>query len=99
MGESEPETKAWGIAHFQLKATKGQTAIARGMLVKQDHPVASMVTRLNVPFHFSGLGATIKMPAPLLGEHNKEIARDLGFSEAEVQAMQGEGVLYAEPSA
>jgi crotonobetainyl-CoA:carnitine CoA-transferase CaiB-like acyl-CoA transferase len=69
--------------------------IARGMLVEQDHPVAGKIRLPNVPFKFSGFDATIHEPAPLLGQHNREIALSLGFAEAEIKAMISDGVLYA----
>lgn len=69
---------------------------ARNMLIEQDHPVLGKVRLPNLPFRFSDCDTTPKMPAPLLGQHNAEIARALGISEAEIVAMQKDGVLYAE---
>ena len=39
---------------------------------------------------------TPSVPAPLLGQHNREIARELGYPDAAVDAMVKGGVLYAE---
>ena len=69
--------------------------IARGMLVEQNHPVAGRITLPNVPFKFSGFDATIYEPAPLLGQHNCEIAQSLGFHSAEIDAMQSDQVLFS----
>jgi crotonobetainyl-CoA:carnitine CoA-transferase CaiB-like acyl-CoA transferase len=69
--------------------------IARGMLVEQDHPVAGRITLPNVPFKFSGFDATIRESAPLLGQHNREIAQSLGWTDAAIDTMMAEGVLYA----
>jgi crotonobetainyl-CoA:carnitine CoA-transferase CaiB-like acyl-CoA transferase len=69
--------------------------IARGMLVEQDHPVAGKIRLPNVPFKFSGFDATITEPAPLLGQHNREIAQSLGFSAQDIDAMQRDGVLFS----
>jgi crotonobetainyl-CoA:carnitine CoA-transferase CaiB-like acyl-CoA transferase len=71
---------------------------ARNMIVEQEHPVLGKVRLANVPFKFSDCDATPRTPAPLLGQHNREIARELGFSPAEVDAMVADGVLYAEES-
>jgi crotonobetainyl-CoA:carnitine CoA-transferase CaiB-like acyl-CoA transferase len=68
--------------------------IARGMLVEQDHPIAGRITLPNVPFKFSGFDATITQPAPLLGQHNRDIAQSLGFSSQEIDAMQRDHVLF-----
>jgi crotonobetainyl-CoA:carnitine CoA-transferase CaiB-like acyl-CoA transferase len=71
---------------------------ARGMVVEQDHPVLGKVRLPNLPFRFSESDTTPKSPAPLLGQHNADVARRLGRSEAEIAAMQADGVLYAEPA-
>jgi len=36
------------------------------------------------------------VPAPLMGQHNRDIAAQLGYSKAEIDGMVNEGVLYAE---
>ena len=69
---------------------------ARGMIVEQDHPVLGKVKVANVPFKFSDCDTTPRTPAPLLGQHNREIAERLGFSEADIQSMVKDGVLYEE---
>lgn len=70
---------------------------ARGMLFEQEHPVLGRITMPNVPFKFSEVDVTPRRPAPLLGEHNREIlTTTLGYSGAEVEALERDGVLYAE---
>ena len=69
---------------------------ARGMLIEQDHPVLGKVTLPNLPFKFSGCDTTQTMPAPLMGQHNRQIAASIGYSDEQVAAMVREGVLYAE---
>ncbi len=69
---------------------------ARGMIVEQDHPVLGKVKLANIPFRFSDCDVTPRTVAPLLGQHNREIAAGLGFSAADIEAMEKDGVLYAE---
>lgn len=69
--------------------------IARGMVIEQDHPALGKIRMPNLPFHFSGCDTTLTRVAPELGEHNREIAADLGFSEGDIDAMERDGVLYA----
>ncbi len=71
---------------------------ARGMVVEQDHPVLGRVRLPNLPFRFSDYDTSPRRPAPLLGQHNGDLAADLGFTPAEVEAMVRDGVLYAEPA-
>ncbi|MFM2051724.1 MAG: hypothetical protein RL682_2215 [Pseudomonadota bacterium] len=68
---------------------------ARGMVAEQDHPTLGKIKLPNLPFRFSGCDTTIRQVAPELGEHNAQIARSLGLSEAEIAAMQADGVLYS----
>ncbi len=70
--------------------------IARGMLVQQEHPVLGRITMPNLPFRFSGCDTSPRSAAPLLGQHNRAVAEDLGYSSADIDAMVRDGVLYAE---
>ncbi|MEH2480745.1 crotonobetainyl-CoA:carnitine CoA-transferase CaiB-like acyl-CoA transferase [Nitrobacteraceae bacterium AZCC 2146] len=72
---------------------------ARNMVIEQDHPVLGKVRLPNLPFRFSDCNTTPKMPAPLLGQHNRSIAASLGYSEADIDTMVRDGVLYAEKAA
>lgn len=69
---------------------------ARGMIVEQEHPVLGKVRLANIPFKFSDCDVTPRTAAPLMGQHNHEIAARLGFPPAEIEAMVKDGVLYAE---
>ncbi|WP_294768381.1 CoA transferase [uncultured Rhodoferax sp.] len=68
---------------------------ARGMVVEQDHPALGKIRLPNLPFHFSGCDTGITQVAPDLGQHNAEIAASLGFAEADIAAMQADGVLFS----
>ena len=72
---------------------------ARNMVIEQEHPVLGKVKLPNLPFRFSDCCTTPKMPAPLLGQHNRVIAASLGYSESDIAAMTKDGVLYAEKAA
>jgi crotonobetainyl-CoA:carnitine CoA-transferase CaiB-like acyl-CoA transferase len=73
--------------------------LARGMVVEQDHPLLGKIRLPNLPFRFSDCDTTCKVPAPLLGQHNREIAAELGIGAADVDALVRDGVLYAEAAA
>ena len=70
--------------------------LARGMVVEQEHPILGKVRLPNLPFRFSDCDTTPSGVAPLLGEHNREIASALGLSDADIDTLVNEGVLYAE---
>ena len=68
---------------------------ARGMVVEQQHPRYGTLRLPNLPFRFSHCDTTIRDVAPDLGQHNAEVAQSLGFSAADIDAMQRDGVLYS----
>jgi crotonobetainyl-CoA:carnitine CoA-transferase CaiB-like acyl-CoA transferase len=70
--------------------------LARGMVVEQDHPTLGRIRLPNLPFRFSEGDTSPRRAAPLLGQHNREIAAELGFSAAEIDSMARDGVLYSE---
>jgi crotonobetainyl-CoA:carnitine CoA-transferase CaiB-like acyl-CoA transferase len=60
--------------------------------------VAGHVKLPNLPFRFSESDTSPRSPAPLMGQHNREVAASLGYAPAEVEALVRDGVLYAEPA-
>ncbi len=40
----------------------------------------------------------VRRPAPLHGEHNREVLAEVGYTDAEIDALHADGVLYAGPS-
>lgn len=68
--------------------------LARNLLIEQQHPVLGPIRLAGLPFRFSGFDLAQERPAPLLGQHNRELAQEAGFSDAEIDAMQADGVLY-----
>ncbi len=69
--------------------------LARGMVVEQDHPTAGKIKLPNLPFRFSDCDTSPSEPAPLLGQHNAQIAQSLGYSAPQVEQLQRDGVLYS----
>lgn len=70
--------------------------VARGMVVEQDHPVLGKIKLPNLPFRFSDCDTAPRSSAPLLGQHNRKIAKGLGYSVEEIETMVRDGVLFAE---
>ncbi|SAK64046.1 L-carnitine dehydratase/bile acid-inducible protein F [Caballeronia catudaia] len=73
--------------------------IARGMVIEQEHPRFGKLRLPNLPFRFSDCDTSIREVGPDLGQHNEEVAQSLGFSAAEIDAMQTDGVLFSKRSA
>ena len=70
--------------------------VARGMIIEQDHPVLGRIRMPNLPFRFSDCDTSPRSTAPLLGQHNRSIAAELGYPADEIDAMVRDGVLHAE---
>ncbi|KWF12522.1 CaiB/BaiF CoA transferase family protein [Burkholderia pseudomultivorans] len=73
--------------------------VARGMVIEQTHPRLGKLRLPNLPFRFSDCDTSIRDVGPDLGQHNAEVAQSLGFSAAEIDAMQTDGVLFSKPGA
>jgi len=70
---------------------------ARGLLVEQEHPALGKTELPGVPLRFAE-GPLALGRAPLLGEHNREIARDLGYADPDIAALERDGVLHSDPA-
>ncbi len=71
-------------------AADAQTA-AREMVVQLEHPRAGRTRALGLPIKLSATPGKVSRPAPLLGEHTREVLAEFGFSRAEVEALIAEG--------
>jgi benzylsuccinate CoA-transferase BbsF subunit len=66
----------------------------RGHWVRLPHAEMGETIYNNLPFRFARTPVAPHRPAPLLGEHTREVLADmLGFSESEVAGFEAEGVL------
>lgn len=71
---------------------------ARGFFVSITHPDAGTYPFPGQPIHMSETPATFRLPAPGVGQHNHEVFTGiLGMTEAELDALQAEGVIGDEP--
>lgn len=51
---------------------------SRDMILEYEHPVGGSMKTLGFPAKFSATPGRLEKPAPLLGEHNEEILKELG---------------------
>ncbi|MDP6576295.1 MAG: CoA transferase [Dehalococcoidales bacterium] len=66
----------------------------REFFVDIEHPRAGKLTYPGAPFKMSGGGYAIRRPAPLLGQHNKEVYCGLlGYSEYDLSTLRSSGVI------
>jgi crotonobetainyl-CoA:carnitine CoA-transferase CaiB-like acyl-CoA transferase len=62
-----------------------------GMITSYDHPRAGTVKVVAPAVRMSETPPEIRRPAPLVGEHGREILAELGLSEAEIAALETAG--------
>ncbi len=82
-----------GPVHSIGEALTHPQVLARGMVVELEHPTAGPMKALGCPIHFSATPTAITRPAPLLGEHTRELLREYGCTDTEVDELVREGVV------
>jgi formyl-CoA transferase len=63
------------------------------MVIEVDHPKAGRVKAIGHPVKFSETRAESKRPAPLLGQHTREVLADLGYDDARIDELAREGAI------
>jgi crotonobetainyl-CoA:carnitine CoA-transferase CaiB-like acyl-CoA transferase len=58
-----------------------------------EHPVAGPVQTLEVPWTFDEELTSLRMPAPLLGQHTEAVLRELGYDAASIREMAAAGAV------
>lgn len=69
--------------------------LARDMVVETQHPVAGPVKTIGLPIKFSETPGAITRPAPRLGEHNREVLAEFGYSSETIDGLCASGALIS----
>ena len=86
-----------GEVKTHLKAASDPQVEHMGMITSYQHPTAGTVKVVAPAVRMSATPATIERPAPLIGEHTKEILAEAGYSKAEIaDLIRQEAVTQAE---
>src|SRR5262245_28786492 len=75
-------------------ASDAQT-LAREMVVELEHPRAGRTRALGLPVKLSKTPGEVSRPAPLLGQHTREVLAEYGFSSNEIEALVASGAAVA----
>lgn len=74
--------------------------IARDMVPETDHPVAGCVQTIGLPVKLSETPGGVVRPAPLFGQHTREVLAEIGYADSEIARLAESGaVVAAEESA
>jgi crotonobetainyl-CoA:carnitine CoA-transferase CaiB-like acyl-CoA transferase len=82
-----------GPVHALGEALTHPHTLARGMVVDLVHPEAGATKAIGCPVHFSATPTRIDRPAPLLGEHTREVLRECGYADEQIDAFVASGVV------
>lgn len=69
--------------------------VAREMVPATDHPVAGRVQTIGLPVKLSATPGGVQGPAPLFGQHTREVLAEAGYGGAEIEAMLATGAATA----
>ena len=84
-----------GPVNDMLQALRDPQTLARQMVVEIDHPLGGPVKTMGLPIKFSGTSGAVASPAPLYGEHTREVLREYGFDDKQIDAFEKEGAIFA----
>jgi crotonobetainyl-CoA:carnitine CoA-transferase CaiB-like acyl-CoA transferase len=82
-----------GPVHTIGEALTHPQTLAREMVVELVHPQAGPTRAIGCPIHFSKTPTRIDRPAPMLGEHSRELLREYHYTEAEIDGFVAAGVI------
>jgi len=81
----------WSLLQSPEEAAADPQAIAAGAVVQTPQRDGSTINAPGSPVRFPGADDGPKGPAPTVGEHTHEVLAELGYSEAEVEALFASG--------
>jgi formyl-CoA transferase len=79
--------------HSLIEALADEQTAVNNMILEMEHPTTGRVRALAPPIRLSATPATLRAPAPTLGQHNREVLLEHGYDDATVDALGVAGVL------
>ena len=67
-----------------------------GILTSVTHPSLGEIRQTAPMIALSELPGAVRLPPPLLGEHNSEVLTEFGFTESEISSLAKSGLLYSQ---
>jgi crotonobetainyl-CoA:carnitine CoA-transferase CaiB-like acyl-CoA transferase len=88
---------AVGAVNTVAEALEDPHLHAREMVAELTHPEYGPLKYLGIPIKLSDTPGRLGSAPPLFGEHNRQVLRELGFSDGTIAAFEQDGVTKAAP--
>jgi crotonobetainyl-CoA:carnitine CoA-transferase CaiB-like acyl-CoA transferase len=93
LGELDAAGVPAGPIHSIAEMAAYSQTLAREMVIELDHPVAGRTRALGVPVKLSATPGSVRRPAPTFGQHTREVLREHGFDDEEIQTLAAGGAV------
>jgi crotonobetainyl-CoA:carnitine CoA-transferase CaiB-like acyl-CoA transferase len=77
-----------------LQMHADEQTLAREMIVETTHSRIGAVKSIGLPVKLSDTPGEVRRGAPVYGEHTREVLREHGFSDAEIERMAEAGAIH-----
>lgn len=91
----EPAGVPCGPINSIAQVLEDPHALARDMVVELDHPKAGRTRAIGLPIKLSVTPGKVARPAPLYGQHTREVLDEFGFGANEIEALVRSGAAIA----
>jgi len=91
----EPAGVPCGPINSVAQVLEDPHALARDMVVELDHPKAGRTRAIGLPIKLSATPGKVARPAPLYGQHTREVLGEFGFGANEIEALVRSGAAIA----
>jgi crotonobetainyl-CoA:carnitine CoA-transferase CaiB-like acyl-CoA transferase len=83
------------LHHFVAGAllVRHPQVMATGFITEQQHPRAGTFKTVATPVKLEKTPGTIRTPAPLLGEHSRDVLAQAGFTPGEIDSLAARSII------
>lgn len=78
----------YGPIQTPVEVTTDPQAVANGFFTEMDHPAVGKMKTVTTPIKFRQNPASVRTPAPEVGQHTEEILLDLGYSWGDITQLK-----------
>jgi len=84
---------ACGYVYMYDQVFHDPQVIRNKMLQEIEHPTVGIQETIGIPIRLEDTPGKIRRPAPLLGQHSREILRELGYNDLEIESFIRQGIV------